>query len=83
MPPNAACRPRGSCEDGGRRRRHAPVAAGDRIRFRAWAERKAIIDPCSNWGLLIGRCAGVNQDDLPVVTFEAQLLLERRPPLAT
>ncbi len=57
---------------------HAPVRAGDTLSFRAWAERKAVIAPRSNWGLLVGGCAGLNQNNLPVVTFEAQLLLERR-----
>lgn len=57
---------------------HAPVAAGDTLTFRAWAERKSTLGAASNWGLLIGGCAGHNQTGQPVISFEAQLLLERR-----
>lgn len=55
----------------------APVRAGDELTFRACALRKAEIAPRSNWGMLTGACAAVNQFGQKVLTFEGQLLLER------
>lgn len=61
-----------------RLRWHAPVFADDTLTFRAWAERKSTFGAGSNWGLLVGGCAGLNQLGDPVISFEAQLLIERR-----
>lgn len=55
-----------------------PVRAGDELTLQAWAVRKLEISPRSNWGLLTGACAAVNQFGQNVLSFEGQLLLERR-----
>lgn len=55
-----------------------PVRAGDELTLRAWAVRKLEISPRSNWGLLTGACAAVNQFGQNVLSFEGQLLVERR-----
>lgn len=55
-----------------------PVRAGDELTLRAWAVRKSEISPRSNWGILTGACAAVNQFGQNVLSFEGQLLLERR-----
>ena len=60
-----------------------PVRAGDELTLRAWAVRKAEISPRSNWGILTGACAAVNQFGQKVLSFEGQLLLERRMRVAS
>lgn len=62
---------------------HHPVKPGQRLSFRAWTVQKTPISPQSNWGLLTGACAAMDENGRMVLTFEGQLLLERRPLLAS
>ena len=55
-----------------------PVHAGDVLTFRTWAERKIDLPAWRDWGLLIGGSEVTNQHGDTVVSFYAQLLLERR-----
>jgi acyl dehydratase len=57
---------------------HSPVHAGDVLTFRTWAERKIDLPAWRAWGLLIGGSEVTNQHGEVVLSFYAQLLLERR-----
>lgn len=57
---------------------HRPVHAGDTLSFTTWAERKRELPIRSGWGLLIGAAEAVNQHGEIVMSFLAELLLERR-----
>ena len=55
----------------------APVAPGERISFRSWAEHKVHLGP-GKWGLVVAGAEGHNDAGKPVVSFYPQFLLERR-----
>jgi len=55
-----------------------PVFGGDTLTFTSWAERKIDLPSTEDWGLLIGGGEVVNQKGAVVLSFFAQLLLERR-----
>lgn len=59
---------------------HRPVAIGETITFRGWAERKLDIASQHRWGLLVVGAEGLNADGETVVSFYPQMLLERRNP---
>lgn len=57
---------------------HRPVALGETIVFRGWAERKIEIASQTDWGLLIVGAEGSDVDGNLVVSFYPQMLIERR-----
>lgn len=57
---------------------HSPVHAGDVLEFSTWAERRLELPPLSRWGLLVGGAEARNERGEVVVSFYANLLLERR-----
>ena len=59
---------------------HRPVAIGETITFRGWAERKLDIASQHHWGLLVVGAEGLDADGEKVVSFYPQMLLERRNP---
>ena len=54
-----------------------PVHGGDVLTFRTWAERNIDLPAWRDWGLLIGGSEVTNQHGDVVLSFYAQLLLER------
>jgi acyl dehydratase len=60
---------------------HRPIAVGEVISFRGWAERKLIIPSQKNWGLLVVGAEGFDSHGNTVVSFYPQMLLERAHPL--
>jgi acyl dehydratase len=58
---------------------HRPVAIGETIAFRGWAERKISIRSQKHWGLLVVGAEGVDANGKLVVSFYPQMLLERAP----
>lgn len=58
-----------------------PIASGEVITFRGWAERKLIIPSQTDWGLLVAGAEGIDCDGNTIVSFYPQMLLERSQPL--
>lgn len=56
---------------------HSPVHAGDVLTFKCWAERKVEATSKAGWGLLHAGSEIYNQHGEVVVSFFAQLFLER------
>lgn len=56
---------------------HRPIAVGETITFRGWAERKISIPSQKHWGLLVVGAEGIDPSGKVVVSFYPQMLLER------
>lgn len=57
---------------------HRPVYGDDILTFSCWAERKVEVTSKPGWGLLVAGIEVRNQFNQSVVSFYAQLFLERR-----
>lgn len=62
---------------------HRPIAVGEVISFRGWAERKLVIPSQKDWGLLVVGAEGLDARGDIVLSFYPQMLLERAHPLQT
>jgi acyl dehydratase len=62
---------------------HRSVRAGETVRFVSWAERKIDLPVRMGWGLLVCGAEGFDSHGRPVLSFNPQLLLERRSKLGS